>query len=108
MVAQNAPHCLISENSQIVCYWSMLVVCYLFLNFLIIKHKAMDEQNKIILLSKFFAKDRIQGDSLLEKLFELDDIWSKVYEENRIKFSFSVAKEMANEKILLHVLSEKY
>ena len=57
---------------------------------------------------KFFAKDRIQGDSLLEKLFELDDIWSKVYEENRIKFSFSVAKEMANEKILLHVLSEKY
>ena len=39
----------------------------------------MDKQNKIILLSKFFAKDRIQGDSLLEKLFELDDIWSKVY-----------------------------
>lgn len=68
----------------------------------------MDKQNKIILLSKFFAKDRIQGDSLLEKLFELDDMWQYVYEENRIKFSFSVAKELANEKILLHVLSEKY
>ena len=68
----------------------------------------MDKQTKIILLSKFFAKDRIQGDSLLEKLFEIDDIWSKVHEENRIKFSFSVAKELANEKILLHVLSEKY
>lgn len=47
----------------------------------------MDKQTKIIVLSKFFAKDRIQGDSLLEKLFELDDIWSKVHEENRIKFS---------------------
>ena len=68
----------------------------------------MDKQNKIILLSKFFAKERIQGDLLLEKLFELDDMWSKVYEENRIKFSLSVAKVLANEKILLHVLSEKY
>ena len=87
-----------------VCWWS---VTY-FLIFLIIKHKAMDKQNKIILLSKFFAKDRIQGDSLLEKLFELDDIWSKVYEENRIKFSFSVAKEMANERILNYVLSDNY
>ena len=68
----------------------------------------MDKQNKIILLSKFFAKDRIQGDSLLEKLFELDDIWSKVYEENRIRFSFSTAREMANERILNHVLSDNY
>ena len=66
----------------------------------------MEFKTKIIILSKFFSKERIQGDSLLDKLFELDDIWSKVYEENRVKFSFSVAKEMANEKILLHVLSE--
>lgn len=68
----------------------------------------MDLQSKIIILSKFFSKERIQGDSLLEKLFELDDIWSKVYEENRIKYSFSTAKEMANEKVLTHVLSINY
>ena len=68
----------------------------------------MDKQNKIIILSKFFAKDRIQGDSLLEKLIELDDMWSKVYEENRIKFSFTAAKELANERILNYVLSDNY
>ena len=68
----------------------------------------MDKQNKIILLSKFFVKERIQGDLLLDRLFELDDMWSKVYEENRIKFSFSVAKEMANKRILNYVLSDNY
>ena len=68
----------------------------------------MDKQNKIILLSKFFAKDRIQGDSLLEKLFELDDMWKYVYDNNRIRFSFSTAREMANERILNHVLSDNY
>ena len=68
----------------------------------------MDLQSKILILSKFFTKERIQGDSLLDKLFELDDIWSKVYEENRIKYSFSTAKEMANEKVLNHVFSNNY
>ena len=68
----------------------------------------MDKQNKIIILSKFFSKERIQGDSLLEKLLELDDMWQYVYENNRIRFSFSTARELANERILNYVLSDNY
>jgi hypothetical protein len=61
-------------------------------------------ENKIKLLSLFFSKQRVMGCPQLDELFELDDLWKKIYNENRIKHSFGEAELMANEEVIKKIL----
>lgn len=65
-------------------------------------------EEKIRILAKFFANIRIDGDPYLEKLFLLQDYWEEIYNENRIRLSFSAAKILANECVITKVLSDNY
>ncbi|MDF3076146.1 MAG: hypothetical protein K0S09_35 [Sphingobacteriaceae bacterium] len=56
------------------------------------------------LLAKYFAGHRIEGDPQLEKLFELDALWTAEYQSNRIALGFEKAKLLANEGIINKVL----
>jgi hypothetical protein len=61
-------------------------------------------EDKIKLISLFFSKQRIIGCPQLDELFELDDLWKKIYNENRIKHNFGEAALMANEKVIKKIL----
>lgn len=59
----------------------------------------------ITLLAKFFSKERNVKDVYLDSLYKLDDIWGKVYQENRIKSDFTTAKILANEEVINFVFN---
>lgn len=61
-------------------------------------------EEKIRILAKFFSL-RTEGD---DRLFDLDDYWNEIYNENRIRLSFEDAKILANECVIAKVLSEDY
>lgn len=65
-------------------------------------------EEKLRILAKFFAQSRIDGDPYLERLFQLQDYWDKIYNENRIRLSFEAAKILANECVIAKVLSDNY
>lgn len=68
----------------------------------------MNIEEKMIILAKFFANARIEGDKYLDRLFSLQDYWAEIYNENRIRLSFEAAKILANECVIAKVLSDNY
>ena len=48
----------------------------------------------------WMSKARIDKSKSLNLMLDLDNIWDKVYEENRIKLGFYNAALKANEKVL--------
>lgn len=67
----------------------------------------MDIEEKIKILAKFFSKTRVEGDPYLDRLFQLQDYWDEVYNDNR-KLSFEKATILANEYIINKVISDDY
>lgn len=67
----------------------------------------MDIKLKALLLAKYFAKDRVEGDPLLDTLFELDDYAAKIYQENRLK-SFGGATLLSHQLLIEKVLSDDF
>ena len=59
---------------------------------------------KIKILAKFFTGEKYKDDPHIEILFTLQDIWDRIYKENRVKKSFGAARTLANEYILFYVL----
>jgi hypothetical protein len=64
--------------------------------------EELDQNIKI--LAKFFSGEKYQNDPDIDILFSLQDEWDKIYNENRIKKSFSAARTLANEHILHYIL----
>ena len=68
----------------------------------------MERSEKIALLAKFFARDFNNDYIHIEKLMQLVDLFEYIYNDNRIKASFSQARTLASTKIIEVVLSEDY
>lgn len=68
----------------------------------------MSIEEKKLILAKFFASSRVEGDPHLDRLFSLQDYWDTTYMANRISLSFSAAQILANERVIANVLSENY
>ena len=62
-------------------------------------------EDKVQLISLFFSKQRVYGDSHLNKLLELDNLWKTIYEEHR-RYDFSNASLLANEAVVREILTK--
>lgn len=59
----------------------------------------LTHEQKVKLLAKYFAKERLETDEQLDMLFELEDIAKEAYEKNK-RHSFSLGVLKANEAVL--------
>ena len=64
-------------------------------------------QEKIDILSLFFAKHFVENSKYFETLLKLKDIWDKVYDDNRMKTSFSEAQVLANKEVISQLFYQK-
>ncbi len=56
-------------------------------------------------LVSYFGESRSVSDSNLDKLDQLDVIWRKVYNENRIKLGFGNAATLARRSVIKSILT---
>jgi hypothetical protein len=66
-----------------------------------------DQVSEIKLLAKYFSRTRVILDPDLNKLLELDDIYSEIYNANRIQKDFQSAQIMAFMGVIAKVIYDK-
>ena len=59
----------------------------------------------IELLIRYVAPERTVDDPYIDELGRLDEIFNKIYKENRIKKDFATARDMANRAVFNEILN---
>lgn len=63
-------------------------------------------EDKIKITALFFSKQRVIGNPQLDRLLELDDLWTKIYNEHR-RYGFSEASLLANETVIREIFKKE-
>lgn len=69
---------------------------------------AKVHSDTIELLAKWMSKERVEGDTDLDILFFLDNLWDETYEKERIRAGFSKAGIMANKRVINAAILQEY